>query len=81
MKPLVSVNRELGCREFQGTDYQGEIVKLACVNYGYLIKSVARSEISFDEFADKIEKNYDVATCKQTEEVVRVLREVQKQWH
>ena len=72
---IVSANMQLGCKEFKGTNYHGDIVVLSMCNYGHLIRTVALSRTSFADFAEKIEAHYDQHN-PQNNEVIRVLRVV-----
>lgn len=58
------------------TSYQVELLELAITNYGFLVHTIPRTEISFEDFARKIEMAYDTVDNPQNAEVVRVLREL-----
>lgn len=75
MQVVSSANMVIGVGAYRATDYQGEVIKTALIDFGYLLKKVALTKYSFSQVADLIEVNHDTANPK-TAEVVRVLREV-----
>lgn len=76
-EPIVVNRQTIGVGLYYATAEQGETVKVALVNYGFLLKSndCQVRRVSFAAFADCIEANCDLST-PQAAEVVRTLRDV-----
>ena len=72
---IFSIHMQVGVMGYMGSGQQAKIINLAAISFGHLIKSVAKKQYTFAEFADIIEKHYDTKVAK-TAEVVNTLREV-----
>lgn len=75
-KPIITAaNMTLGVHQYMATTDQAQLIEVAVKNYGYLIKTVALRNWTFKEFADIIEKKFDMANPKNAQ-IVSTLRAV-----
>lgn len=76
---IVSQAHTIGVTEYQGTNEEGQVVLLAVQDYGHLVRAsgpfMQFKRVSFEQFSDMIESNYDVLDAR-TNETVQVLRRV-----
>lgn len=76
---IVSQAHTIGVAEYQGTNEEGQIVRLAVQDFGHLVRAsgpfMPFKRVSFEQFSDMIESNYDVLEAR-TGETVEVLRRV-----
>lgn len=76
---IVSQAHTIGVAEYQGTNEEGQIVRLAVQDFGHLVRAsgpfMQFKRVSFEQFSDMIESNYDVLEAR-TGETVEVLRRV-----
>lgn len=76
---IVSQAHTIGVKEFVGTDEEGQIVRLAVQDFGHLVRAsgpfMQFKRVSFEQFSDMIESNYDIRQAR-TVETVEVLRRV-----
>ncbi len=75
-KPIITAaNMTLGVHQYMATADQAQLIEVAVKNYGYLIKTVALRNWTFKEFADIIEKQFDMANPRNSQ-IVATLRTV-----
>jgi hypothetical protein len=76
---IVSQAHTIGVKEFLGTDEEGRVVRLAVQDFGHLVRAsgpfLQFKRVSFEQFSDMIESNYDIRQVR-TGETVKVLRQV-----
>lgn len=76
---IVSQAHTIGVKEFLGTDEEGQVVLLAVQDFGHLVRAsgpfMQFKRVSFEQFSDLIESNYDITQAR-TGETVKVLRQV-----
>jgi hypothetical protein len=76
---IVSQAHTIGVKEFLGTDEEGQVVRLAVQDFGHLVRASGPftqfKRVSFKQFSDMIESNYDIRQAR-TDETVKVLRRV-----
>ncbi len=76
---IVSQAYTIGVKEFLGTDEEGQVVRLAVQDFGHLVRAsgpfLKFKRVSFEQFSDMIEANYDIRQAR-TGETVKVLRQV-----
>ena len=76
---IVSQAYTIGVKEFLGTDEEGQVVRLAVQDFGHLVRAsgpfLKFKRVSFEQFSDMIEANYDIRQAR-TGETVEVLRKV-----
>lgn len=76
---IVSQAYTIGVKEFLGTDEEGQVVRLAVQDFGHLVRAsgpfLKFKRVSFGQFSDMIEANYDIRQAR-TGETVKVLRQV-----
>ena len=76
---IVSQAHTIGIKEFLGTDEEGQVVRLAVQDFGHLVRAsgpfLKFKRVSFEQFSDMIEANYDIRQAR-TGETVKVLRQV-----
>ena len=76
---IVSQAYTIGVKEFLGTDEEGQVVRLAVQDIGHLVRAsgpfLKFKRVSFEQFSDMIEANYDIRQAR-TGETVKVLRQV-----
>ena len=76
---IVSQAHTIGVKEFLGTDEEGQVVRLAVQDFGHLVRAsgpfMQFKRVSFEQFSDMIEANYDIRQAR-TGETVKVLRQV-----
>jgi len=76
---IVSQAHTIGVKEFLGTDEEGQVVRLAVQDFGHLVRAsgpfMQFKRVSFEQFSDMIESNYDIRQAR-TGETVEVLRKV-----
>ncbi|CAD0264218.1 hypothetical protein DENIT_20105 [Pseudomonas veronii] len=77
--PIIVCGQTIGVDSYLGTAEQGEIVKVALINFGHILKDGTPQckRFSFDAFADEIERCYCTSNTP-TADVVATLRAVQK---
>jgi hypothetical protein len=76
---IVSQAHTIGVKDFLGTDEEGQVVRLAVQDFGHLVRASGPfmhfKRVSFEQFSDMIESNYDIRQAR-TGETVEVLRRV-----
>lgn len=76
---IVSQAHTIGVTEYQDTNEEGEVVLLAVQDFGHLVRAsgpfMQFKRVSFEQFSDMIESNYDIRQPR-TGETVEVLRQV-----
>ena len=76
---IVSQAHTIGVKEFLGTDEEGQVVRLAVQDFGHLVRAsgpfMQFKRVSFEQFSDMIEANYDIKQAR-TGETVKVLRQM-----
>jgi len=78
-KPIIVRGTTVGIDAYLGTKEEGELVALALIDFGFLLKPLDLQThwYSFDQLANAIEANYCLEN-QRTAAIVAALREVQK---